>query len=279
MHADERNKALSEQFGRDVYHYHLHVIYTPVVTKEIKWSKRCKDKSLVGTTKEIIHQISHSKKWAFVTKKDEFGRDVLNKDGKPIRIPSYSLLQDRFFNHMQYAGYKDLERGIKGSTAVNLSTLDYKIKQEQERSNDLSMQITQQESDLGKVKQEIAKVKPIKAGFDEISTIGKKKLMSSKIEMTSDEYDKLQNLAKEGLAAQLTIARQNQQLNELHWSLIKARDEAEKFYESAMEFRKAVKLAPERVKELFNDIFKKEKEAREQKENRWKVRIGGRDAR
>ena len=25
MHADERNKALSEQFGRDVYHFHLHV--------------------------------------------------------------------------------------------------------------------------------------------------------------------------------------------------------------------------------------------------------------
>jgi len=26
MHADERNKALSEEFGRDVYHYHLHVV-------------------------------------------------------------------------------------------------------------------------------------------------------------------------------------------------------------------------------------------------------------
>ena len=27
MHADERNKALSEKLGRDVYHYHLHVVY------------------------------------------------------------------------------------------------------------------------------------------------------------------------------------------------------------------------------------------------------------
>jgi hypothetical protein len=27
MHADERNKALSDQLGRDIYHYHLHVIY------------------------------------------------------------------------------------------------------------------------------------------------------------------------------------------------------------------------------------------------------------
>lgn len=31
MHADERNKGLSEQLGRDVYHYHLHLIYIPVV--------------------------------------------------------------------------------------------------------------------------------------------------------------------------------------------------------------------------------------------------------
>jgi len=35
LHADERNKALSEELGRDVYHYHLHVVYIPVVQKEI----------------------------------------------------------------------------------------------------------------------------------------------------------------------------------------------------------------------------------------------------
>ncbi len=40
MHADERNKALSEQLGKDVYHYHLHVVYIPVVQKEILYSKQ-----------------------------------------------------------------------------------------------------------------------------------------------------------------------------------------------------------------------------------------------
>ena len=29
MHADERNRKLSEQYGYDVYHYHLHVVYIP----------------------------------------------------------------------------------------------------------------------------------------------------------------------------------------------------------------------------------------------------------
>lgn len=63
MHADELNTALTEEYGKPIYHYHLHVVAIPVVRKEIKWSKRCKDKSLIGTTKEIINQVSHSKKW------------------------------------------------------------------------------------------------------------------------------------------------------------------------------------------------------------------------
>lgn len=63
MHADEVNKAVSKAVGKDVYHYHLHVIYVPVVEKEAKWSKRCKDLALVGTVKEVIQQVSHSKKW------------------------------------------------------------------------------------------------------------------------------------------------------------------------------------------------------------------------
>lgn len=38
MHADERNRAMSEALGEDVYHYHLHVVYIPVVEKQILWS-------------------------------------------------------------------------------------------------------------------------------------------------------------------------------------------------------------------------------------------------
>ena len=46
MHADEINRAMTEALGREVYHYHLHVVYVPVVEKQILWSKRCKDKTL-----------------------------------------------------------------------------------------------------------------------------------------------------------------------------------------------------------------------------------------
>jgi len=36
MHADERNRAMSEALGEDVYHYHLHVVYIPVVEKQMQ---------------------------------------------------------------------------------------------------------------------------------------------------------------------------------------------------------------------------------------------------
>lgn len=62
MHADERNRAMSEALGQDVYHYHLHEVYIPVVEKEIRWSMRCKDEALRSTVKEHITQVSMSKK-------------------------------------------------------------------------------------------------------------------------------------------------------------------------------------------------------------------------
>ena len=77
MHADERNQAMSEALGRDVYHYHLHEFYIPVVEKQVLWSQRCKDKSLVGTDKETITQVSSSKKWTFLPAVDYQGRPIL----------------------------------------------------------------------------------------------------------------------------------------------------------------------------------------------------------
>ena len=127
MHADERNKAISEELGRDVFHFHLHVCYIPVVEKEILWSKRCKDPALVGTVKEVINQVSHSKKW----KSDK----IVDADGKKRLIYSYSLLQDRYYEHMREAGFVGFERGERGSTAEHLSVLEYKTQQETDRAN------------------------------------------------------------------------------------------------------------------------------------------------
>src|SRR5699024_3977325 len=112
MHVDERNRAMSDALGQDVYHYHLHVVYVPVVEKQILWTKRCKDKSLMGKVKETIMQVSMSKKWASKPMLDETtGEPLRTEKGKPILKKSYSVLQDDFFRYMQEAGYTDIEPG------------------------------------------------------------------------------------------------------------------------------------------------------------------------
>ena len=131
MHADELNPALTEQLGHPVYHYHMHVVALPVVEKEILWTKRCKDPALVGTVKEVVHQISHSKKWA--------SQKITDENGHTQSLKSYSLLQDRFFEHMRDAGFEDFERGERGSTAQHLAVTEFKVKKEQEQLENLQV--------------------------------------------------------------------------------------------------------------------------------------------
>ena len=142
MHADEINKAVSEELGKPVYHYHLHIVAIPTVRKEILWSKRCKDEALRGTVKEVINQVSHSKKWKnTVPLLDENGQQLISKYGKPMFRKSYSVLQDKLFEHMTEAGFSGFERGVLGSTAENLSSLDYQIQKDKERLADIQERI------------------------------------------------------------------------------------------------------------------------------------------
>lgn len=152
MHADEINKAVSEQMGKPVYHYHLHIVAIPTVRKEIRWSKRCKDEALRGTVKEVINQVSHSKKWKNnVPVLDENGKQEVNKYGKPVFRKSYSVLQDQLFEHMTAAGFTGFERGELGSTAEHLEGLDFQIEKDKERLADT-------ERKLGEKKKELAEV-------------------------------------------------------------------------------------------------------------------------
>lgn len=132
MHADERNQGMSKALGYDVWHYHLHVVYVPVVEKQILWSKRCKDPALVGTVKETIMQVSHSKKWQSRPVLDEFGEPMRTKTGKIVLKKSYSVLQDLYHDAMFAAGYTDVERGERGSTEEHLTTVQFKVMKEQE---------------------------------------------------------------------------------------------------------------------------------------------------
>jgi len=146
MHADERNKALSEELGRDVYHYHLHVVYVPVVEKEVYYRKNNKDPELAGKLKEVINQVSHSKKWP------RFSTD----NGW---VNSYSLLQDKFFEHMYAAGFPDIERGERGSTRKHLTDLEYKTMKESERLAAKNEQLAAADVELTTTNEQLATTK------------------------------------------------------------------------------------------------------------------------
>lgn len=161
MHADERNKVMSEALGEDVYHYHLHVVYVPVVEKQVLWSKRCKDKSLVGTVKETIMQVSSSKKWESKPAKDESGEPIIQKNGKPALRKSYSVLQDDYFNHMRNAGYLDLERGEHHSTEEHLTVTQFKVEKEKERLQQLQQETEEAYEQAQEAQNQLDEIAPV----------------------------------------------------------------------------------------------------------------------
>jgi len=278
MHADERNRALSEELGRDVYHYHLHVIYIPVVDKEVKWTKKCKDKALVGTVKEVIHQISHSKKWAFMPIFDEQGKPILNKSGKSVRIPSYSLLQDRFFEYMRDAGYEGFERGIRGSTGENLSTMAYKIKQDTERLAAINEEITQKKDELSSLDSKIRSATAVKSELYAVQNIGKKKRFG-KVELTEQEYTDLTALAKEGVASRGVIETLHKQISDLRGRYWEINARFNELIDETREIREATRLAPQKVKAFYAELIQKTKEERLEKTRQRNTRYSGHESR
>ena len=148
MHADERNRGMSEALGEDVYHYHLHVVYVPVVQKEILWSKRCKDPSLVGTVKKVVPQVSRVKKWYSAQAVDENGKPMYDAKGKPVLHHSYSDLQDDFFQFIREAGYTDVERGERGSSEEHLTVTQFKVEKEKQRLSALVKENTERQMEI-----------------------------------------------------------------------------------------------------------------------------------
>lgn len=260
MHADELNKAMTAKCGYPVYHYHMHIVAIPVVEKKVLWTKRCKDPKLVGTIKETIQQISHSKKWKSAPQLDEKGKPVFLPNGKPALIPSYSLLQDRFFEHMSKAGFKDFVRGERGSTTEHLSSLDYQIKKDTERLNEIQKKVETETIRYDDVHQ-------VYKSYWDIEDMGKKGI-TGKYTVSKEDYDALKNLAKEGVSSRGEIEelkRENNRLRDRIYSLqgqirrLEAKlDELEDFCRPYLE---AMKRFPKKVKAFFENLFKsKEKE-------------------
>ena len=279
MHADERNKALSEKLGRDVYHYHLHVIFIPVVKKEVKWTTRCKDPELIGTVKEVINQVSNSKKWLSDYETDE--------NGKKRLVYSFSLLQDRYHDHMKAAGFTGFERGERGSTAEHLDVLDYKIKQDearaaaiaevveerQETAAGLDKSIKSKEQTAAKLDEKAVKKKKqldslekktaVKseesATFAEIDAMAKPALLGGNLQISAADWKKVSGLAKEGVKSKGVIAELKSKIakliDDLDWYKKRHEKYEGKNITDQMKYFEALQRAPRRLAEVVADIM------------------------
>ena len=256
MHADEIHRGYQQEYGREMYHYHLHVVYLPVVQKEIKWSKRCNDSSLVGKTKEVINQISNSKKWAFVEAKDENGNTVSGKNGKPVLIPSYSILQDKFYNHMVAAGFEGFERGERGSTAEHMTVIEYKTEKASKRLAGMEDKISEEEKRLEAVLTDRQDVEQIEAYADDISRMGRY-TPERKIELTERQHMTLTTLAREGLYSRRTIQSLKQEVASLKEYIVALKSQITEILRETKAYHIALRLIPEKVKAFLADVIAK----------------------
>ena len=273
MHADEINRAMTEALGCEVYHYHLHVVYVPVVEKQILWSKRCKDKALVGTVKETVMQVSRSKKWASKPLLDDAGKPVLQKNGKPVLKKSYSILQDDFFNYMRSAGYTDVERGERGSTEEHLTVTQFKVQREQERLDALTAQANQQVQSLAKTSQTLSQKEKELASIQkkaaltqnalihaqDVASLGKKTLLGN-YSLTEEEFSQLKSQAAHGFMVDMENRQLKQQLSAAQQDSIKWQTRYRNLRNEVQPYLDAMRHAPERVRNFFENLLSQKPE-------------------
>jgi len=199
LHADERHKELSDRYGHDVYHYHLHVVYVPVVQKELKYTKRA-GPELHGKVKEVIPQINHTEKWP----RRKVGGKYINE---------YTFLQDRYYEHMSAAGFPDLVRGERGSKAEHLTVEEYKYQEIKKRREEVEAEVEQSETRLEQLDQETEKKKArnknldeqitvkekAKATLAEVDAMGHSLPLVPGVHFSEGEAKKLKSLAKKGV--------------------------------------------------------------------------------
>ena len=284
MHADERNRAMSEALGEDVYHYHLHVVYIPVVEKQILWSKRCKDEALRGTVKEVITQVSRSKKWESKPVLGEDGNPMLNAKGKKILKSSYSVLQDDFFNFMRTAGYTDVERGERGSTEEHLTVTQFKVQAEQQRLEAVTGQVAQAEQSLENAKaatekqkrklealqKETKTAKTLALTVQDIEAMGKKATFGNNITLTPDECRTLKDYAVSSFAEKAEKIKYKQKFEQAEKSAKTWKQRYDALHEQYQELKKkaqpfldALEIASEKVRAFINSILIRGKQTQE----------------
>jgi chaperonin cofactor prefoldin len=218
-----------------------------------------------------------------------------NAKGKAVLVNAYSLLQDHFYEHMREAGFRDFERGERGSTAEHLTVLEYKSQQEAERAAamtavveqkqeaaaaldtaiedkahtaaELDEQAEKQKKRLDGLEKKTAVAKGEAATFVEVDAIGKPALLGG-YSVTADELKKLKTLAKEGVKSRSIIKELKDRISSLLQKIAGLETELTRFrglgITDSMKYYQAKQRAPRRLAEIVADIMRKPPEQTEQ---------------
>jgi hypothetical protein len=245
-----------------------------------------KDPELAGKLREVIKQVSHSKKWPKLKQLDENGEIKRNHNGKAILVNSYSLLQDHFCDHMKDAGFIGFERGERGSTAEHLSVLEFKAKQEAERAaamtavveqkqeaaDLLDAQADKKQKRLDKLDDSLTVKTKAAATVAEIDAMGKPAVFGG-FSVSADEIGRLKTLAKKGVTITDNTKELKRQLKAKEGELaevktelaaeVKKRPSIKDHLNWWTKFMEAMKRAPQRLIAVIEEILRDPPERRE----------------
>ena len=181
------------------------------------------------------------------------------------QVPCQNVSQ--FETDMTEAGFTGFERGVLGSTAENLSSLDYQIQKDKERLAHIQERIEAEQV-------RYVPAHEVRKTMVEIEGMGQKTI-TGKIAVSKDDYQQLTALAKEGITSRSEIQNlkssvsyyQRQYFNassaveRLQERYDRLKEKCQPFLQALEHFPKLVEVFVEKVKELFSI-----KEAQERKE-------------
>ena len=212
--------------------------------------------------KEIIawqNEMINSKKWASPL--------MAGEDGQKRRVYSYSLLQDRYFEHMRKAGFIGFERGERGSTTEHLDVLDYKMQQENARLDVLNQEKEKKQKQLVGMERQLGAAQPAAIFATALDNMPKK-TVTGKVALSPADWSTVYALAKEGLRSRAELVRLNDAVQDERSLRLIYKRRYDELEEETRDYRIAVRFFPQQVKTAMDSIHQLIQKQKEEERNR-----------
>lgn len=148
--------------------------------------------------------------------------------------------------------------------------LDYKVRQDQKHLTEMEQEIAAANKEMAATRKKLEVSRQEHATYSELEHMGKKKL-GGKLQISKEDYDKLTELAKEGLVSRGTIDRLEESVRTLNRRICSLTDtirELEELREKCSPFLYAAEHFPELVSNFMarlREITRKRETERHQR--------------